>query len=635
MVRAHLAHRAADYVIVGAGSAGCVLAYRLAASGKTVVLLEAGGRQALGWTWQGIISRLPTALALPMHYESYNWGYVPEKEPALKGRSISCPRGKGIGGSSSINGQVYVRGHPRDFDSWSAELPKEAAEGSSPWDAAHVLPYFRRMENVCAAGARSDDEDVHPGLRGREGPLHVMHGKNALGTTLFEAFIRAGAEAGYGSIADFNGSRQEGFSAMPMTVHHSGPRHGQRCSTAAAYLEPAMSSFPDYISLESGMTARRILWAAEQPVLATPPSEGAMVGARPRAVGVECVAHNGELVTFRANEEVIVACGAIASPQLLQCSGVGPAALLGRLGVPLVAAREGVGANLQDHLEVYHQFEVATPVSLQSHLSIAAKGYIGARWLLLRDGLGATNHFEAGGFVRSRAGVEWPDVQFHFLPVAISYDGKTIAPTKTGHSLQMHVGFNKSPSRGHVHATAAPAASGGAAPPPTLRFNYMSHEEDWLGHRASVRIAREIVAQPAFDGIIGPEVTPGAQAQSDAELDEFLVDHLESAYHPCGTCKMGAPTDPMAVVDGAGRVYGVDGLRVVDASIFPVIPNGNLNAPTIMTAEKMADHILGTALPPDHAAAAATWIDPEWRTRQREKPPVRQMWDHGRSSSVS
>ena len=653
MLRTPLA-RAADYVIVGAGSAGCVLANRLSAGGKhSVLLIEAGGTQALSrLRWQGIISRLPTALAMPMHDAAYNWGYVAEAEASLEGRVVSCPRGKGIGGSSAINGMVYVRGHPHDFDSWAQEMGGRtekgvAASGEPLWDAAHCLPYFRKMENVCAAGAASDEADVLPGRRGRDGPLHVSHGRNALGSPLYETFIKAGQEAGYGSLGDYNGCRQEGLSPMPMTVFHSGPRAGERCSTAAAYLEHALDEAGATRRLEllSGVDVRRVLWGGgnggdggDGEAARAAPGGGAAAATsstadrRPTAVGVECVGADGSLFEVHAEKEVIVAAGAIASPQLLQLSGVGPPKLLGELGVPLVVPLAGVGANLQDHLEVYHQFEVAQPVSLQPHLNLVRKGAIGARWLLSGDGLGATNHFEAGGFVRSRPGVAWPDVQLHFLPVALSYDGMTVAPTSTGHSLQMHVGYNRSPSRGHVHASAPlppPSSGGRAAPaaPPRVRFNYMAHEEDWRGFRAAVRIAREIVAQPCFDGLIGDEITPGKRAITDADLDAYLVEHLESAYHPCGTCKMGSAADGRAVVDGACRVHGVDGLRVVDASIFPTVPNGNLNAPTIMAAEKAADLILGTPLPPDAAAASATWIDPEWRTRQREREPMRATWD--------
>ena len=273
------------------------------------------------------------------------------------------------------------------------------------------------------------------------------------------------------------------------------------------------------------------------------------------------------------------------------------------------------------------QFEVAPHGgSLQPHLSLPRKGAIGARWLVAGDGLGATNHFEAGGFVRSRPGVEYPDVQLHFLPVGLSYDGVSVAPTSTGHSCQMHVGFNRSPSRGHVHASARLPPTGTAAPP-KVRFNYMAHEEDWRGFRSALRIAREIAKQPSLAAYITREIAPGDACERDADLDAYLVEHLESAYHPCGTCRMGRASDPHAVVDGAGRVHGVANLRVVDASIFPSIPNGNLNGPTIMTAEKVADHVLGTALPADHAAAAATWTDPEWRTRQREGEPLTRTWD--------
>ena len=609
-------HAVADYVVVGAGSAGCVLANRLSAGGKaSVLLLEAGGEQALSRTPAGLVSQLPTALAMPMHRSEYNWAYVAQPEPSLEGRIVSCPRGKGVGGSSAINGMVYVRGHGRDYDGWDKQLAAGGANSDSsapgsPWDAAHTLPYFRRMESVCEQGAAADAADVTPGRRGRDGPLQVTIGRNALGTSLYSRFIAAGAEAGYGSLSDYNGCRQEGLSAMPMTVFHdeSHPRVGQRCSTAAAYLEPALAdtSAHPHLQLVPHSNARRILFApandataadADTYAAAAAAASGAGGASRgaARAVGVECVGAAGEVRTYAARKEVLVCAGAIASPLLLQLSGIGDPKLLAKLGIPTVAPLRGVGENLQDHLEVYHQFEVLPPISLAPHMSLLGKGMLGARWLARRDGLGATNHFEAGGFVRSRPGVEHPDVQLHFLPLAVSYDGESVAPSPSGHSLQMHVGFNRSPSRGYVRASAplAPPSGSGTtapAPPPTVRFRYMDHEEDWRGFRAAVRIAREIVAQPSFDGIIGEELSPGAKASSDRDLDEYLVEHLESAYHPCGTCKMGGASDPTAVVDRAGRVHGVDGLRVVDASVFPSIPNGNLNAPVSRLLD-LASHL--------------------------------------------
>ena len=416
---------------------------------------------------------------------------------------------------------------------------------------------------------------------------------------------------------------------MPATIFHGDahPRRGERCSTAAAYLEPALAdqSKHPHLAVLTHAHARRIVWASAE----------AAEGAPLRAAGVEYVWQGKEMRVARASKEVVLCAGAIESPHLLQLSGVGHPAQLEACGIPLLHALPGVGRNLQDHLELYQSYECLAPVSLSPHLGLLRKALLGARWLLFKDGLGATNHFEAGGFVRSRAGVARPDVQLHFVPVAISYDGKNAAPSSTGHSFQVHVGYNRSPSRGTVTPTAplAPSAATAHAPPPPppprprVRFNYMSEEEDWRGFRAAVRIAREIVRQPAFDDLVGAEIQPGDSVASDAQLDAYLADHLESAYHPCGTCRMGAFDQPGAVVDGTGRVHGVRALRVVDASVFPTITNGNLNAPTIMVAEKLADAILGRALPPDEPAAAAVWADPHWHSRQRENAPQRRVWD--------
>jgi choline dehydrogenase len=422
---------------------------------------------------------------------------------------------------------VYVRGHDRDFDTWNKEF-----DGKGGWGAADVLPYFRRMEKVCEAGRAGDAEDLCPGRRGNTGPLHVSHGTNALETPLFDAFVKAGDEAGYGSVYDYNGCRQEGLSKMPMTVFHSGPNKGERSSTRATYLEPAMTEHPS-LKVVTDAHARRVVWADELSPLSS--------GNIPRATAIEYSLPDGSIATATANKEVILSAGAIGSPLLLQLSGVGPPELLNDLGIDVVHASPGVGSNLMDHLEVYQSYEVLKPVSLAPHLSLVGKGTLGARWIVTKKGLGSTNHFETGGFVRSRAGVEAPDVQLHFLPIGMSYDGVTLAESKTGHSMQFHVGYNKSPSRGHVKAL-SPLPLGGAPPQPVLpsvRFNYMSTEEDWRGMRAAIRLTREIVAQPAFKGLAGDEISPGGQAQTDAELDEYLIEHLESAYHPCGTCKMG------------------------------------------------------------------------------------------------
>jgi choline dehydrogenase len=546
----------ADFVIVGSGSAGAALAYRLGEAGHSVLVLEHGGSD-----W-GPFIQMPAALSYPMSMRRYDWGFVTEPEPHLGGRRLVCPRGKVLGGSSSINGMVYVRGHPRDFDAW-------ADMGADGWSGADVLPYFKRMETW-----HGPEQSA---WRGTDGPLHVTRGPRA--NPLYHAFVEAGAQAGFETTADYNGEKQEGFGAMEQTVWR-----GRRWSVANAYLRPAMRS--------GRVTVLRCL--AERVVL----REG-------RAVGVE-IRRREQRETVIARREVILAASSINSPKLLMLSGIGPGAHLAEHGIPVVADRPGVGANLQDHLEIYMQMRSQKPVTLYRHYNWPAMLVIGARWLLLKSGLGASNQFESAAFVRSAAGIEYPDIQFHFLPLAVRYDGKAAV---RGHGFQVHVGPMRSPSRGSVRL-----ASADPAVPPRILFNYMSHDEDWRDFRRCIRLSRELFAQPAFAPYAGAEIQPGAALQSDGELDGFLREHVESAYHPCGTARLGRPDDPMAVVDPDCRVIGVDGLRVVDSSIFPRITNGNLNAPSIMVGEKAADHILGRRLP---AANVEPWINPRWPTSDR------------------
>ncbi|HEY7749717.1 MAG TPA: choline dehydrogenase [Aestuariivirgaceae bacterium] len=547
-----------DYIIVGSGSAGSGLAYRLSEAGKfTVLVLEFGGSDI------GPLIQMPSALSYPMNMSRYDWGFTTEPEAGLGGRRLATPRGKVIGGSSSINGMVYVRGHAKDFDCWE-EM------GARGWGYRHVLPYFNRAETSHGG------ED---GWRGTSGPLHVVRGSRS--NPLYNAFIEAGRQAGYPVTADYNGAQQEGFGAMEMTVWN-----GRRWSTANAYLRPALKR--RNVRLETRAFARRILL------------EGT------RAVGVE-YQRSGQIRTARAAREVILAASSINSPKLLQLSGIGNAEHLKSVGIEPICHRPGVGENLHDHLEVYFQYECLLPVSLYPKLSLLSKGVIGLEWLLFKSGLGATNHFESCAFIRSKAGVDYPDIQYHFLPIAIRYDGKSAAPS---HSFQVHVGPMRSKSRGHVRVR-----SSDPRVPPVIRFNYMSHPDDWMEFRACVRLTREIFQMPAFAKYKGREIQPGETTTTDDAIDAFIRQHAESAYHPCGTCRMGASTDPLAVVDPECRVIGIEALRVADSSIMPRITNGNLNAPTIMIGEKASDHILGrTPLPPSNLQP---WINSNWQVEQR------------------
>lgn len=547
-----------DYIIVGAGSAGCVLADRLTESGEhSVLLLEYGGSD------RSLLIQMPAALSYPMNMPRYNWFFHTEPEPHLGGRSLHTPRGKVLGGSSSINGLVYVRGNPLDFERW-------AAEGAGGWAYRDVLPYFKRAERRDGGG----DE-----YRGGEGKLQTRYG--ALDNPLNEAWLQAGRQAGYPYTPDMNGFQQEGFGRMDMTVGG-----GRRSSAANAYLRPAMRR--RNLTVRTHSLATRVLFEGR------------------RAAGVAYRRGNQQTVA-RARREVIVSAGPIQSPKLLKLSGVGPAGELSRHGIPVVHELAGVGESLQDHLEFYFQMASTQPVTLYSHMSAFRKALIGARWLLAKDGLGATNHFETGGFIRSRAGVRYPNIQYHFLPMAVSYDGSSLARE---HGFQAHVGPMRSQSKGWVRL-----ASADPNEKPKVFFNYLSQAQDWQEMRACVRLTREVFAQPAFAPYRGREIQPGAAVQSDGQIDEFVRQHVESAYHPSCSCKMGAADDPAAVVDPQTRVIGLEALRVVDSSIMPSITTGNLNAPTIMLAEKAADHIRGRApLPPEDAPY---YVAPNWETSQR------------------
>jgi choline dehydrogenase len=546
-----------DHIIVGSGSAGSVMAYRLSEAGRSVLVLEYGG------TDLGPLIQMPSALSIPMNMKRYNWGFETEPEPYLNGRRLATPRGKVVGGSSSINGMVYVRGHAKDFDTWE-DL------GAKGWAYKNVLPYFKRLENSHGG------ED---GWRGTNGPMHMKRGTRL--NPLYQAFIDAGREAGYPTTSDYNGHQQEGFGAMEMTVHN-----GFRWSAANAFLRPALKR--KNVKLVTHAYARRIILEDN------------------RAVGVE-YSRGQNIFTARSRSDVIIAASTINSPKLLQLSGIGPAQVLQNAGIDVKHHLPGVGENLHDHLEVYFQVKCIQPITLNGKLNVLSKGMIGAEWMLFHSGLGSTNHFESCGFIRSAAGISYPDIQYHFIPAAVRYDGKAAF---TGHGFQAHVGPMRTKSRGYIRVrTKEPKDN------PQILFNYMSHPDDWTEFRACIRLTREIIGQKALAPFRAEEIQPGSEVQSDADIDAFIREHTESAYHPTGTCKMGAADDPSAVVDPQCRVIGIDNLRVADSSIMPQITNGNLNAPTLMIGEKASDHILGRE--PLPASNLEPWINPGWRESQR------------------
>ena len=551
----------ADYVIIGSGSAGSVMAARLSEDGKhRVLVLEYGGTDA------GPFIQMPAALSYPMNMKRYDWGFMSEPEPGLGGRRLVTPRGKVVGGSSSINGMVYVRGHARDYDHWEEQ-------GATGWAYADVLPYFKRAESWHDGG-----HGGNPSWRGTNGPLHVTRGPRT--NPLFQAFVDAGAQAGFETTDDYNGEKQEGFGPMEQTVWQ-----GRRWSAANAYLKPALKR--ENLEMVRCFARRVVI------------EDG-------RATGVE-IERGGTIEVVRARREVIIAASSINSPKLLMLSGIGPAAHLHEHGIEVVADRAGVGQNLQDHLELYIQQASTQPITLYKHWNLWGKALSGAQWMLTKTGLGASNQFESAGFIRSKAGVDYPDIQFHFLPIAVRYDGKAAAE---GHGFQAHVGPMRSASRGAVTLKSADPKEA-----PRIFFNYMSEQSDWEDFRHCIRVTREIFGQQAFDPFRGKEISPGADKQTDEELDAHIREHAESAYHPCGTARMGRADDPMAVVDPECRVIGVDGLRLADSSIFPRITNGNLNGPSILVGEKASDHILGrTPLPRENAEP---WINPRWQVSDR------------------
>jgi choline dehydrogenase len=556
-----------DFVIVGGGSAGSALANRLSADPGTRVLVLEAGRPDYLWD---VFIHMPAALTFPIGSRFYDWRYESEPEPYMHGRRISHARGKVLGGSSSINGMIFQRGNPLDYERWAADA------GMKQWDYAHCLPYFKRMENCLAA-------DITDEFRGHAGPLVLERGPAR--SPLFGAWFEAAQQAGYPLTDDVNGYRQEGFAPFDRNVHR-----GRRLSAARAYLHPVMDR-PN-LEVKTRAFVTRVLFDGT------------------RATGVEHTTHGSAPQRVRAGE-VILCGGAINSPQLLQVSGVGDAEHLRSLGVDVVQHLPGVGENLQDHLEVYVQYACKLPVSVAPYLQYRWRPWVGFLWLFFRSGPGATNHFEAGGFVRSNDEVPYPNLMFHFLPIAVRYDGSR---PSGDHGYQVHVGPMYSDARGSVKIR-----SRDPRVKPALRFNYLSTDQDRREWVEAIGVARHILNQPAFDPFNAGEISPGEKVHTDEEILHWVGREGETALHPSCTCKMG--TDEMSVVDPATlRVHGLDGLRIVDASVFPYVTNGNIYAPVMMVAEKAADMILGNR--PLDPATVEFYRHAAAKPRRRSTPRV-------------